>query len=204
MKVFGALTPAATLLLLIFANYSSANAQPGSIYRLPAGIRMTLKLDAELSSRVSSVNDTFVAVLTKPVFVRDTIVLAKGTVVEGRVASVERAAHGGKAGRLDVTFEWLRLSKDQARKIDAALVNAISVRSSGRFRTLSIFAGAIVGGAVGAVTKSPTNAVIGAGVGGGAGAVIGLAKQGREARIAKDEEFEIELKGEVILPVLDY
>jgi hypothetical protein len=204
MRVFGAMTPAAVLLLLIFGNFSSTRAQADSIYRLPAGTRLTVKLDAELSSAVSSVNDTFLAVVTKPVIVRDTVVLTRGTLLEGRVERVEPAGYGGKAGRLDVRFEWLRLPRDQSRKIEAERVNVAAIKSSRRFMTLTAIGGAIIGTAAGAATKAPINAVIGAGVGGGAGAVIGLAKRGREAKIAKDEEFEIELRAEVTLPVLDY
>lgn len=202
MKVFALASPAA-LLLLIFANFSFIQAQD-SIYRLPAGTRMMLKLDAEINSKVSSVNDTFVAILTRPVVIRGTTVLAKGTVVEGRIAGVERAEIGGKSGRLDVTFEWLRLARDQRRKIDGKLLSPIPVKSSSRLTTLSILGGALIGGAIGATGRSPAKAAAGVVIGGGTGAVIGLARRGKEARMGTDEEFEIELKAEVVLPVLDY
>ena len=204
MKVFGAVMPATLLLLLIFANFSSAAAQGDSIYKLPAGTKMSLKLDAEINSRVSSVNDTFVAVLTKAVVIRETTVLAKGAIVEGRIANAERAAIGGKAGRIEVTFEWLRLAHDQRRRIDGRMLTAISGKSSRRFLAFGILGGAIAGTAIGASSKSAANAAIGGGIGLGAGAAIGFARRGHEARLAKNEEFEIELKSEVVLPVLDY
>ena len=53
-------------------------------------------------------------------------------------------------------------------------------------------------------TTSGSGALIGAGVGGGAGTCIALLRKGRDAKIDRGGEFEIELKKEVILPVLDY
>jgi hypothetical protein len=210
MKVFVAYTPAALLLLLIFANFSFVNAQADgrdirdSIYRIPAGTRMKLKLDAEINSRVSSVNDTFVATLTEPVMIREVAVLPKGTIVEGRVVTSQPAGLGIKPGTLDVTFEILRLAGDETRQIDGRMLGTTSVKSSRRFAAFSILGGAIGGAAIGAASKSTARSLIGAGVGGGAGAAIALSRRGNEARIAKDEEFEIELKREVILPVLDH
>lgn len=112
MKIFTYVVKASILLLLIFANYSFSAAQTDSIYRIAAGTRISLKLDAEINSRVSIVNDTFTAIVTKPVIVRDSVVLPAGSIVEGRVASVSRAAGGGKGGKLDVVFEWLKLSTE--------------------------------------------------------------------------------------------
>jgi len=76
----------AVFTLLIFAAFSTAAAQPESIYRLAAGTRITLKLDAEINSQVSGVNDTFIATLARPVIVRDTVVLPAGTTVAGLTA----------------------------------------------------------------------------------------------------------------------
>ena len=205
MNFFAIVTKRSTiLLLLIFANFSLTYAQADSIYRLPAGTRITLKLDAEINSRVSSVDDTFTAIVTKPVLVRETVVLPAGSVVEGRVASVSRAAGGGKGGKLDVTFEWLKLSADTRRNIDGVLIKKLSADSSQTFNTLSILAGTVAGVGVGAAARSATGALIGAGVGAGIGTGLALFRKGKEVRIRKDEEFEIELKKEVVLPVLDY
>ena len=192
------------LLLLIFANYSFSAAQTDSIYRIPAGTHIYLKLDAEINSRVSSINDTFTAIVTKAVMVRDTVALPAGSIVEGRVASVSRAAGGGKGGKLDVVFEWLKLSADTRRNIDGVLFKKLSANSSQTFNALSIVGGAAAGAGIGAAAKSGVGALIGAGVGAGIGTGIALFHKGKEVRIPKNEEFEIELKKEVVLPVLDY
>ena len=77
-----------TVSLLIFANFELVGAQHDSVYRLPVGTRIRLKMDVELSSRVAAVSDTFTATVAKAVTVRDVVVLPAGSVVNGRVASV--------------------------------------------------------------------------------------------------------------------
>lgn len=190
----------AFLSVLIFAN--AGLAQADSIYRLPAGTRISVRLDAELSSRVASVNDTFLAMVAKPVVVRETVVVPEDTVLEGRVTKVSRAAGGLKNGKLDVVFETLRISRTE-RRIEAEIVTAFTPPSSGTVDAISILGGTIVGALVGS-RSSASGALIGAGVGAGAGSGIALLRKGKEMKIPKGEEFEIELKKEVVLPVLDY
>jgi len=190
-----------TFLVLIFANFIFGQAD--SIYRLPAGTHIRLKMDAEINSHVASVNDTFVATVVKPVTNRDTIVLPAGTFVEGRISDVTRAAAGGQAGKLDMVFETIRMF-DQTRRIDGVMVTPIRAESSRTFGFLSILGGLGAGAAIGAGSNSNNGALIGAGIGGGVGTAVALLRKGKDVRIRKGEEFEIELRKEVMLPVLDY
>jgi uncharacterized spore protein YtfJ len=159
-------------------------------------------MDAEINSLVSSVNDTFVAVVAKPVTVRETVVLPVGTVIEGRVSGVSHAGLGGQGGKLDVVFETLKIS-NVLQRIDGVMITQIRAESSRTFNLLSILGGVAAGVAVGA-SNSTRAALIGAGIGAGAGTCIALLRKGKDVRIRKGEEFEIELKKEVLLPVLDY
>ena len=160
------------LALMIFANSFFAFAQRDSIYRLPAGTRIRLKMDVELSSKVASVNDTFVASVVSPVIANETVVLPAGSVVEGRVTEVTRAAHVCRDGKLQVVFENLKLTYG-TRKIDGVFVSKSVKEQTSKFFLISFFE------------------------------VIAL-KKGSEARIRKDQEFEIELRKEVTLPVFAY
>ena len=193
-----------TASLLIFANLLLTSAQPDSIYRLPSGTRIRLKMDVELSSGVATVNDTFTATVVKPIKVRDVVVLLSGTVIEGRVTSVSKASSGGQSGKLDVVFESLSIANTPPLKIDGALVNKLDNRSSSVTSVFSIIGGTVIGAVIGAISKANNGALIGAGVGAGTGTGIALLRKGKEVRILKGGEFEIELKKEVVLPVLDY
>lgn len=204
MKFFTVNTAIVAAAFLIFGNCFSVTAQVDSIYRLPAGTRILLKMDAGIDSKVSSVNDTFTAVVAKVVVIRETVVLAVGTVIEGRVSNVLRAASGGKNGKLDVVFETLWITSETRRRIDGALVNKLDAGSSQTANFLSIIGGAAGGALIGAVSKTGSGALIGAGIGAGVGTGIALLRKGRNVGIRGKEEFEIELKKEVLLPVLDY
>jgi hypothetical protein len=203
MNRFATVAKLAVPLFLIFANSSILSAQPDSLYRLPAGTRIRLTLDSEISTRFSSLNDTFFASVVKPVVIRDTVVLPAGTIVEGRISKVSRPGSGGQNGRLDVRFETLKIS-NETRPIDGVMISKVRADSSSSFRVLSVLGGAVAGAVAGAVSGSGSGALIGAGVGAGAGTGIALFKKGKHARIRKDEVIEIELRTAVMLPVLDY
>jgi hypothetical protein len=64
--------------------------------------------------------------------------------------------------------------------------------------------GSIIGAAVGFAIGSAPGAAIGAGLGAGVGAGAGYSRKGGDLRLKEDDVFEIELKKEVVLPVLDY
>ncbi len=190
-------------LFLFFAICSSAQAQD-SIYRLEPGTKIRVRMDNEISSAVASVNDTFTTVVAEPVRVRETIVLPVGTVIEGRITNVERAASGGKGGSISVKFETIRFENGEKRQIEGVLINELRAVSSQKTSVLAIIGGVGLGAILGGVSKGGTGALIGAGIGGGAGTGIALARRGKNVRIKSDEKFEIQLTKEVTLPVLDY
>ena len=188
---------------LIFANSGILTAQPDSVYRLPTGTRIHLKMDVELSSKVATVNDTFTAVVARPVMIRDTIAVPVGTVIEGRVRGVAAAEAGGD-GKLDVVFESLRIPSLPASRMDAEMAERLEGHSSSFVKVLSIVGGTIAGAVIGGAAKGPTGAAIGAGAGAGIGTAIALFRKGKNVRIREDQEFDIVLKRDVVLPVLDY
>jgi hypothetical protein len=191
------------LLLLIFANSNSVLGQPDSIYRLPAGTRIRLKLDAELNSRAASVNDTFLAFVAQPVIIRDAVVLPVGCVIEGRVAGVDRAGSARRGGMLDLAFGTLTVS-GRSRRIDAFVVQPLRRDRNSRFGLLSVIGSAAVGAVVGGVARSATGAAAGGAAGAGIGTAMAVLKKGRDARLRRGEEFEIELRSAVVLPVEDF
>ncbi|MGC2239069.1 MAG: hypothetical protein WA584_23140 [Pyrinomonadaceae bacterium] len=190
------------LFSLFFLNSIFINAQ--SVYELPAGTKIRVRMDNEINSKVSSVNDTFTMKISEPVSIRGTVVLPIGTVIEGRVTGVKRAAIGRKNGRLTLSFEMLRLAGGEKREINGVLVNQLAVKSSQAASVLTIAGGTALGAVFGTVSKSSNGALIGAAIGTGAGAGVAFLRKGKEVRIKADEEFEIELTRKVVLPVQDY
>lgn len=190
---------------LLFVIFISANAQTdSSIYQLQTGTRIRVRMDNEINSKVSSENDTFTAKISEPLKVRESVVLPIGTIIEGRVTKVRRAAIGGKSGSLEVSFESLRSLAGVKQRIEGALVNRLTAESSSTATALTIIGGTLFGGIIGAVSKAENGALTGAAIGAGAGTGIAFLRKGKDVKIKTDEEFEIELTKDVTLPVDDY
>lgn len=181
----------------------SVNAQ--SVYELPTGTKIKLRMDNEINSKVSRTGDTFTAVVAEPVAVRDVAVLPIGAVVQGRITEVKSASSGGKSGEMKVQFEILRLKGDVKRDIEGKLVNPLEAEEgSSTVKALTIIGGTAIGALIGGVAKSGTGAAVGAGIGAGAGTGAVYLQKGKEVRIKADEMFEIELSKSVTLPTEDY
>ncbi len=190
---------------LLFTISISANAQTDySIYQLQTGTKIRVRMDNEINSKVSSENDTFTVKISEPLKVRESVVLPIGTIIEGRVTKVKRAALGGKSGSLEVSFETLRSPDGEKQKIEGVLVNRLNAESSSTANALTIIGGTALGAIVGAASKAQSGALIGTGIGAGAGTSIAFLRKGKDVKIKTDEEFEIELTQNLTLPVQDY
>lgn len=188
---------------LLFVSFSAIKAQ-NSIYQLPAGTKIRVRMETEINSKVSSTDDTFITRVVQPVVVRNALVLPAGTIVEGRVTKVVRAAVGGQNGVLEMTFENLLFADGARRGMEGKLVTPLKVPSAQKTNFLTVIGGTTVGALFGAVSRAENGALIGAGVGAGIGGGAVLLRKGKEVRIRTEEEFEIELENEVVVPVLDY
>jgi len=159
-------------------------------------------MEGEIGSKFSSVDDTFLARVAKPVIIRDVTVLPVGTLVEGRIVSASPAGLGSRDGRIDLRMETLMFSSEVKRSIEGVPVDPLKAKRPNRL--LPIVGGTLIGAAVGLATGSIPGVLVGAGIGGGVGAGASYSKKGSEVRIKEDDLFEIVLKKEVVLPVLDY
>lgn len=206
MNIWRKATKIFAVSFLFFVNFISINSQTdSSIYELPAGTKIRVRMDNEINSKVSSVNDTFTTVIAEPVKIRDTVVLPIGAIIDGRVMQVKRASSGKKNGSLILSFELLRLENGDKRQISGILANQLKAASSSPTKDiLTVIGGTAIGAIFGAVSKSGSGTLIGAGIGTSAGTGIVFLKKGNDVRIKAEEEFEIELTKSVILPVQDY
>ena len=191
------------LILLLFVSFSAVKAQ-NSIYQLPSGTKIRLRMETEINSKVSGVNDTFITMIAQPVVVRDAMVLPVGTIIEGRVTRVERAAVGGQGGKLEIKLENMRFPNGAKRSIEGRLISPLKAESTQKTSILTVLGGTTVGALFGAASRKENGVLIGAGVGAGIGAGAAYFRKGRDVRIKTDEEFEIELEKELTVPVLDY
>lgn len=189
--------------VLIFVNSYFVVAQRESPYRLPAGTRIKLKMASEIDSMSASVGDTFVARLDAPIVNRSVAVLAAGTEFEGRITTVKRAGPAGRDARIEFVIEQMIVRGGNRRSIEAATITQFRPRSSRTVTALSIIGGTAVGALIGYAADPGVGALIGAGIGAGVGTGAAIASKGKQLRIKEDQEFEIELKQDLILPLLE-
>jgi len=193
-------------LILFFVIYIPLSAQSrqdyDTIYRIPAGTRIRLRLEGAIGSKFSSVDDTFLTRVALPVVVRDVTVLPVGVLIEGRIIKAIPATSGMRNGEIDVRMETMRFSDSLTRSIDAGPTSPFKAKRRGKL--LPIVCSSLVGAAVGFAVGSAPGALIGAGIGSGIGAGTVYSLKGREIHLKEDDVFEIVLKKDVVLPVLDY
>jgi len=192
--------------ILFFVIYIPLSAQSppaaDSIYRLPAGTHIRLRMQGDIGSKFSSVDDTFLTRVALPVVVRDVTVLPMGVVIEGRIIKAIPASSGMHSGEIDVRMETMRFSDSLFRQIDAEPTGAFKAKRRGKL--LPLVCSSLVGAAVGFAVGSAPGALVGAGIGSGIGAGTVYSLKGRDIRLKEDDVFEIVLKKDVVLPVLDY
>ena len=190
---------------LIFLNFSSLSAQSeGSIYELPAGTRIKVRMDTEINSKVNRVNDTFIVRVIEPVFNRGVEMILKGALIDGRVLKGSAAAYGGYDGVLEVDFVRLRLNRNDAIEIDASPVNRFEAPSRTLFKVATIGGLTAVGALFGSAINSRSGMMVGAGIGGASGSAIAFGRKGSDVKVKTNEEFEIVLKKEAVLPVKEF
>jgi hypothetical protein len=204
MKAFIRITKVFAVFFLIFVISASMQGQSDSIYRIPAGTKVTLRMDSEINSKVSSVDDTFTAKVLLPVRIREVVVIPEGVTMEGRVTEVTRAGTAGKRGTLMVRMEKLTLAPNAVREIDGSPATAFVAVSGSKYRWFSVLGGGVLGTIAGTLSGGRNGALIGAGIGTGAGTAVALLRNGHDVAVQEGEIFEIQLNKEVLLPIRDY
>ncbi len=190
---------------LIFLSFSSLAAQPGgSIYELPVGTRIKVRMDTEINSRVNRVNDTFIVRVIEPVFNRGVEMIPKGSIIDGRILKGSSAAYLGYDGVLEVDFVRLRLNRKDAIEIDAGPVKRFHAPSRTLFKAATIGGLTAVGALVGSALNSRSGTMVGAAIGAGSGSVIAFGRKGSDVRVKTNQEFEIVLKKEAVLPPKEF
>ncbi len=193
----------AKVFALIFLLFSNLIAQD-SIYKLDAGTKLRVKMDVEINSSVSSKNDTFIVRTVSPVRSGETILLAEGTLIEGRVVASTPASNAGRPGSMEIRFERMKPVGGEWQRMNAVPVKEIRGNSTANWSAISIIGGTAIGALIGGLTGSGKGALIGAGIGAGGGSAVAYARKGKDVRIKSGDVFEIVLKEAIVLPVKDF
>jgi hypothetical protein len=181
-------------------------------YNVNAGQVFRVRLNQHITSETARVGDQFTTTVVDPVYAGGIEVVPAGSLITGRVTTVNRASRKSKAGTLGVHFVSLRLPTGLARAINGDLtdvnannVNAdnegeVSGRSATKRNVVFIGGGAATGALIGAIAGGGKGAGIGAIVGGGLGAAGAVFSKGHEAEVKSGTEFGVVLNQTVSLP----
>jgi hypothetical protein len=93
---------------------------PGPQIVLPEGDEFTVQTVDEISSKTASENDPVNLRVVEDVRVGNQVVIARGTLVKGIVASVEQRGHLGKGGKLGIRVESTKTIDGQKVKLRAS------------------------------------------------------------------------------------
>ena len=149
----------------------------------------------------SAAGDTFRATVVTPTVNKGIVVLPVGTIVEGRISKVTEPGQLGRGGEIEAVFETIIFRTGEIRRIDGRFAKPLREKPA-RTRNLVTIVGGTLGGAlIGSLTGSRNGILIGAGVGALAGTGTAVAMTGKRVGLKAGDEFEIELKSDVALPL---
>jgi hypothetical protein len=142
---------------------------------IPAGTKITIRTDSQISSKTAKTGQAFGAMLARDLVVGGKTVAKKGAPVKGKVSHVK------PSGRLHAPGELtLRLTS-----VDGIPVSTTAYYAKGKSHTKSnatkIGGGTAAGAAIGALAGGGKGALIGAGAGAAAGTGVAAATGKEEA-----------------------
>lgn len=186
-------------------------AQPA--YRtVSANTVIRVRMNDEISSGNARIGDRFTTTVVDPIYSGGVEVIPSGSIITGRVTSVDRASRKSKAGTMGVSFVSVQLPSGMTRTINGSLADisgesvnsdnegTVSGRSSTKRNAVFIGGGAATGALIGAIAGGGKGAGIGAGVGAGLGVAGAIFSKGKEAVVKRDAEFGVVLNQSVALP----
>ena len=184
----------------------SANTLAAQQVSIPEGTVIEMRMDTSLNSKSSRVNDAFKATVFRSVSLDGRIAVPEGSIVTGRVTTVQPAERSSQSGVIGVEFNQLSITgrtypilgtltsldaSERKQIIDEE--SRVTGGSSTKRNILFIGGGAGVGAAVGAIAGGGKGAGIGALTGGGIGALGALLSRGSEAEVPVGSEVAMQL-----------
>ncbi len=110
------------------AQEEAANANEMTV---PEGTEFKLQLHTTISSKTSRSGDRVLTTLLDPVAVEDTVVLNKGTRIDGHIGEVKAAGRRGKGGYLTIVFDTMEMPNGEKVAIMGSLTEVFSSENGG-------------------------------------------------------------------------
>jgi hypothetical protein len=158
---------------------------------LPARTQLSVRLDANISSRTARVGDIVPASLVSDLFVNGAEVAPRGTPVRVRVTYARRSGRFHHSGYLTIRLESIDIDGRRFR------LESTAIRDKGNGHTRSnvekIGGGAGLGAIIGAIAGGGKGSLIGGLIGAGAGTGLAAATGRQPAEFHAEEVFDFTL-----------
>ena len=180
------------LILLLALSLPALGEKPSSTSKksivVPAGTRIAVRINENLTSETAQEGDTFTGVLAEPIDVNGETVFPQGSDVRGTVTAAHKSGRLSDPGVLELTLNSVTSGSRTLHP------NAEPFRIKGESHTKSnvtkIGGGAAAGAIIGAIAGGGKGAAIGAGVGAAAGTGIAAATGKKDAKVESEAVLE--------------
>ncbi len=203
----------AALICLLVMGASPALPQGSAEGVLSAGTVVRLQLNDYLSTKLSTEGDTFSATVIVPVYVKERLVLPKGSIVTGSVSRVQRPGRFRGKAMMNLMFQTVRTPGGRPVEIVASLLRVDPDGNEGAGpentvegeRSLGKDAGRVAkpslsGAGIGALIGGGRGAAVGAGAGAAVGLATVFATRGRDLEVRRGATMDIKLERPLQLP----
>jgi hypothetical protein len=196
------------VLLALLVLPAIAAAQAGSEITLPEGTRISLQLNDYLSTKLNTQGEEFTATVTAPIYVKERLVIPKGSIVSGSISRLLRPGRFKGKAEMHLLFSLLRMQGSPDLPIVASLVSwgekstttgdegGITPPDSKGKDAAKVAGPAIAGAGIGAIAGGGKGAAIGAGI----GAAVGLfSGRGTDLELKRGTAMEIVLDRPLVI-----
>jgi hypothetical protein len=162
---------------------------------IPSGASIQVRLQDPLDSGVNQIGDQFRVILDRDIEVGGTVVVPRGSILEGKVAQVEQS--GRVKGRASMSLQLVGLLLDNQSYPLQTETLSFEAESSKKKDATKVGIGAGLGAVIGAIAGGGKGAAIGAAVGAGAGGATVVATRGNEIKFDPEHQFSFTLQRDV-------
>jgi hypothetical protein len=162
---------------------------------IQSGTNIQVRLQEPLDSGVNQTGDTFHAILDRDIEVGGTVVVPRGSILEGKLSHVERS--GRVQGRASMSLQLVNLLVGSKSYPLQTEILAFEAQSTKKKDATKVGIGAGLGAVIGAIAGGGKGAAIGAAVGAGAGGATVAATRGDEVKFDAEHIFTFVLQRDV-------
>lgn len=179
-----------------------------------SGTALDMVLASEIEAGETVAGDEFFGKIIKDVPVDGGVVIPRGTVVHGVLASVEEPKRAGRNGYITARFDYLKMPDGRKVSIEGSSTTRdtkgkAAAKVVGRAATCTAIGGVVgtvvaleFGGLAGAAASHGTSLAAGAAVGGAAGLTIAMLTKGKTVALQPGAEMHVVLSEPLNLPTM--